>query len=64
MVEMADELNSSILRQLGDAGLWHTANEWGDRIADAAIVSKDPAVRAAAIEWRNFRARKDDDAET
>lgn len=57
LLNMSDEINKAVLRALNRKlpELIARRNEYGDQIADAAIVSDDPRARQAAIKWRNFR---------
>jgi len=55
LVEMSTELNRAVIHIL--AGVKEERGAFGDRLANDLIVSEDPAARAAAIAWRNFRCR-------
>lgn len=56
IIDMSTELNRAVIRIL--AGESEQRGEFGDRLANELIVSEDPAARAAAIAWRNFRWRR------
>jgi hypothetical protein len=58
VIDMSTELNRAVIRIL--AGESEQRGEFGDRLANELIVSGDPAARAAAIAWRNFRCRRDE----
>lgn len=61
--EMANAFGHAMIHQLPHhlGRLMEKASEFNDKLADAAILSPDPEVRAAAIRWRNERgARKQD----
>lgn len=56
VVDMSTALNKAVIRIL--AGESEERGAFGDRLASELIVSEDPAARAAAIAWRNFRCRR------
>lgn len=57
LLTISDTVNAAVVRAIAKQlpELMKRQHEHGDRIADAAIVSDNPAFRAAAIRWRNFR---------
>jgi hypothetical protein len=64
LLGMADAINSALISQLKRRlpVLIEKRNEFCDKVADIAIVSQSPAARAAAIDWRNYRARNKDES--
>ena len=59
LLGIADSINSALISNLRKRlpTLIEKRNEFCDKVADIAIVSKNAAARTAAIEWRNYRAR-------
>jgi len=60
LLEMGTAINTALLRYVPTVldDLVAQRDEVGDRIANWAAVSSDPAARRAAVAWRNWRASR------
>lgn len=60
LLTISEEINTAVLRAAAVRlpELIERQNVQCDKIADEAMLSPDPRVRASAIKWRNFRHRK------